>query len=68
MDKWNSHGMTALEYTVVRCHIDMFRFFLGIGASQKGLDENLLELACRTGERDIAAELTRMGYDVDVRA
>jgi ankyrin repeat protein len=68
IDKRDSHGTTALEYTVVRGHIDMFRFLIGTGASQKGLDENLLELACRTGQRDIAAELIRMGYNVNVRA
>ena len=68
IDKRDSHGMTALEYTVVRGHIDMFRFLIGSGASQKGLDENLLELACRTGQRDIAAELIRIGYNVNYRA
>ncbi|KAF3004413.1 hypothetical protein E8E13_010284 [Curvularia kusanoi] len=68
IDKRDSHGWTALEYSVVRGHIDIFRFLVGNGASQKGLDENLLELACRMGQQDIAEELIKMGYNVDVRA
>jgi ankyrin repeat protein len=68
LDKRDSHGTTALEYAVVKGHMGMFQFLIGAGASQKGIDENLLELACRTGQRDIAAQLIKMGYNVNVRA
>ncbi|KAJ8115765.1 hypothetical protein OPT61_g2668 [Boeremia exigua] len=68
IDKRDTHSGTALEYSVIRGHIDMFRFLIGNGASQKCLGENLLELACRMGQRDIAEELIKMGYNVNVRA
>jgi ankyrin repeat protein len=68
IDKTDSHGSTALDYAVVRGHMQMFRFLIGVGASQKSMNETLLELACRKGQRDIAASLIDMGYNVNVRA
>jgi ankyrin repeat protein len=67
IDKRCSHGGTPLEYAVERGHMRMFRFLIDAGASQKAIAQTLLELACRKGQRDIAASLIDMGYNVNVR-
>jgi ankyrin repeat protein len=68
LDKRCSHGITPLEYAVKHGHLRMFRLLIEVGASQKGTAETLLELACREGQRDMAACLIDIGYKVNFRA
>lgn len=68
LNKRDSHGMTALDYTVAEGHIPMFMFLVQHNAKQEPIGESVLELACRKNQPEMVAHLLNMGWDVNFRA
>ena len=51
LDKRDSHGSSALAYTIEMGHMSMFLFLLNLGAKQYDMGETILQLACRKGQK-----------------
>ncbi|KAI9710417.1 MAG: hypothetical protein M1812_007453 [Candelaria pacifica] len=67
LNKKDSHYKAPLDYTVEKGHVSLFLFLLQCGATQttEGGEYDLLQTACKFGQKGIAEVLIDRGYNVN---